>query len=66
MTAEDYLQHAEECERLAALANLRANRHALLASAEMWRKLAADAKGDGAGRRQSAGHRLQNKATGGP
>lgn len=50
MTAAEYLQHAEECERLAMLANLKANRHALLASAEMWRKLADDAERDGAGR----------------
>jgi hypothetical protein len=50
MTSQDYLQHAEECERLAALAKLAANRQALLSSAEMWRKLAADPKpGDGAG-----------------
>ena len=60
MTAEEYLKHAEECERLAALANLRVNRHALLASAEMWRKLAANAKGDGAGASPSEGHRPQN------
>jgi hypothetical protein len=41
MTAEDYLKHAEECERLAALAELNSNKRALLQSAEMWRRLAA-------------------------
>lgn len=41
MTAEDYLKHAEECERLAALAELDSNKRALLQSAEMWRRLAA-------------------------
>jgi hypothetical protein len=52
MTAEEYVQHAEECEHLAAMAKLGANRHALLSSAEMWRKMAADATaGDGAGPR---------------
>ena len=50
MTAEEYLQHAEECDRLAAMAQLDANKRALLASAEMWRKLATDgARSDGAG-----------------
>ncbi len=50
MTYEDYLEHAEECERLAAAATLPSNRHSLLSAAEMWRKLAADAKpNDGAG-----------------
>jgi hypothetical protein len=57
MTPEEYLQHAEECERLAALANLKANRQALLASAVMWRKLADDAKGDGAGPSPAIGTR---------
>jgi hypothetical protein len=60
MTAEEYLKHAEECERLAAQANLRANRHALLASAEMWRKLAAHTDGHGAGPSPSEGQRPQN------
>jgi hypothetical protein len=41
MTADDYLKHAEECERLAALAELDSNKRALLQSAEMWRRLAA-------------------------
>ena len=50
MTHEEYLQHAEECERLAEAATLPSNRHSLLAAAEMWRRLAADAKpNDGAG-----------------
>ena len=50
MTAEEYLEHAEECERFAAMAKLVSNRNALLASAVMWRSLAADAKArDGAG-----------------
>jgi len=49
MTNQDYLEHAEECERFAAMAKMPANRRALLASAEMWRTMAADAKpGDGA------------------
>jgi hypothetical protein len=50
MTYEDYLEHAEECERLAEMATLPSNRHALLSAAEMWRMMAADAKPhDGAG-----------------
>ena len=44
MTYEEFLEHAEECERLAEAARLPSNRHALLSAAEMWRKLAADAK----------------------
>ena len=44
MTYEDFLQHAEECERLAEMAMLPSNRHALLSAAEMWRKMAADTK----------------------
>lgn len=45
-----YLKHAKECERLAALAEPAANKRALLASAEMWRKLAAaESSKDGAG-----------------
>jgi len=56
MTSEQYLAHAEECDRLAAMATLEANRQALLSSAEMWRKLAAPAKpGDGAGSRFTLG-----------
>jgi hypothetical protein len=54
MTAEEYLEHAEECDRLAAIAKLAKIREALLASAVMWRKLAADAtSGDGAGAKPS-------------
>lgn len=50
MTYEEYLQHAEECERLAETATLPSNRHSLLSAAEMWRRMAADAKPrDGAG-----------------
>ena len=50
MTHEEFLQHADECERLAELATLPSNRHALLSAAEMWRKMAADTKPrDGAG-----------------
>jgi hypothetical protein len=50
MTYEEYLQHADECERLAATATLPSNRHALLSAAEMWRKMATDSKpSDGAG-----------------
>ena len=49
MTYEEFLKHAEECERLAKMAVLSSNRHALLSAAEMWRKMAADTKpGDGA------------------
>ena len=49
MTQDEYLQHAEDCEQLAAIAKLEANRNALLASAEMWRQLAAvSTPGDGA------------------
>jgi hypothetical protein len=44
MTYDEYLQHAEECERLAELATLPSNRHSLLSAAEMWRRMAADAK----------------------
>ena len=42
MTYEEFLEHAEECERLAETARLPSNRHALLSAAEMWRKMAAD------------------------
>jgi hypothetical protein len=50
MTYEEYLQHADECERLAESATLPSNRHSLLSAAEMWRRMAADAKPrDGAG-----------------
>ena len=50
MTYEEYLLHADECERLAEAATLPSNRHALLSAAEMWRKMAADSKPrDGAG-----------------
>ena len=50
MTYEEFLKHAEECERLAAMAVLPSNRHALLSAAEMWRKMAADTMPrDGAG-----------------
>ena len=44
MTYEEYLQHADECERLAGAADLPSNRHVLLSAAEMWRKMADDAK----------------------
>lgn len=44
MTQEDYLKHADECERLASSASLPSNRQALLSAAEMWRKMAADMK----------------------
>jgi hypothetical protein len=44
MTYEDFLEHAEERERLAEMAALPSNRHALLSAAEMWRKMAADTK----------------------
>ena len=44
MTYEEFLKHAEECERLAGTATVPSNRHALLSAAEMWRKLAADTK----------------------
>ena len=44
MTDQDYLEHAEECDRFAAMAKMPANRRALLASAEMWRALAGNAK----------------------
>jgi hypothetical protein len=57
MTYEEYLQHAEECEQLAQKAELPSNRHALLQAAEMWRKMAADAKPrDGAGANPVLGH----------
>jgi hypothetical protein len=50
MTAEEYLEHAEECDRLAAIAKLALNKDALLASPVMWRKLAAEAtRGEDAG-----------------
>jgi hypothetical protein len=44
MTYEEFLKHAEECERLARMAELPSNRHALLSAAEMWRKMATDTK----------------------
>ena len=46
MTTEEFLKHAEECDRLAAMAKMEANRQALLASAEMWRKMAAHTTSD--------------------
>jgi hypothetical protein len=50
MTYEEYLQHADECERLAESTTLPSNRHSLLPAAEMWRRMAAGAKPrDGAG-----------------
>jgi hypothetical protein len=50
MTYDEYLLHADECGRLAEAAELPSNRHALLSAAEIWRKMAADAK-----RRNGAG-----------
>ena len=47
MTRDEYLQHAEECERLAKTAQP-SIRHALLSAAEMWRKMADGKRGDGA------------------
>ena len=47
MTRDEYLQHAEECERLAKTAQP-SIRHALLSAAEMWRKMADAKRGDGA------------------
>ena len=41
MTSEDCLKHAEECDRLSALATLYAIKRALTESAAMWRELAA-------------------------
>jgi hypothetical protein len=49
MTYEEYLQHAEECERLAAAATLPSNRHSLLSTAEKWRRMADSKPHDGAG-----------------
>jgi hypothetical protein len=43
MTHEEYLAHAEECDRLARLTNLRSVRRALLACAAMWPQSATDA-----------------------
>ena len=49
MGAEDYLEHAEEWRCLAVIARLVRNREALLASAVMWQKLAAQTpQADGA------------------
>jgi hypothetical protein len=44
MTYEKYLQYAEECKLLARIAKLPSNQDALLTAAEMWRKMANDAK----------------------
>jgi hypothetical protein len=50
MTYDEFLEHAEECERLAEAAALPANRFSLLSAAEMWRRMAADTRShDGAG-----------------
>jgi hypothetical protein len=38
---EDCLRQAEECDRLAAEAQMQSNRSILLSAASMWRKLAA-------------------------
>jgi hypothetical protein len=49
MTYEEYLQHAEECERLAAAATLPSNRQSLLSTAEKWRRMANSKPRDGEG-----------------
>jgi hypothetical protein len=57
MTSEEYLEHADECDRLAGTTKLPSIRHALLSAAEMWRKMAADTKPhDGAGLNPVLGH----------
>jgi hypothetical protein len=49
MTREEYLKHADECDRLAETTTLPSIRHALLSAAEMWRKMAAEVtRSDGA------------------
>jgi hypothetical protein len=55
MTYEEYLQHAEECERLAAAAMLPSNRHSLLSTAEKWRRMANSKPYDGAGSNPAMG-----------
>lgn len=39
MTNQEYLQHAEECDRLAAMARLASTKAAMLDTARMWRSL---------------------------
>jgi hypothetical protein len=41
-TRNDYLAHADECEGLAGQAKLAAVKQSFLASAAMWRRMAAD------------------------
>jgi hypothetical protein len=55
MTYQEYLQHADECDRLAGAAELPSNRHALLSAAEMWRKADDRKPRNGAGRNPVSG-----------
>jgi hypothetical protein len=56
MTRQEYLEHAADCETLAAQAKLVSIKQALLTSAQMWRKMAAArTSGDDAGSRPSPG-----------
>ena len=56
MTYDEYLQHADECERLAESATLPSNQHSLLSAAEMWRRMADNTKPrDGAGSNPALG-----------
>jgi len=43
--SEEYLQHAQECERQAAAARAPSAREIFLTTAALWRKLAADVAG---------------------
>ncbi|GEP61867.1 hypothetical protein RSO01_90330 [Reyranella soli] len=65
MTYEEYLKHADECERLAESPTLPSNRHSLLSAAEMWRRMAAHAKPhDGAGLHPVLGDPLSDTCEG--
>jgi hypothetical protein len=44
-SAQEYLQHAEQCEQQAADAQLESSRVALLTAAVIWRKLAVSPPG---------------------
>jgi hypothetical protein len=48
MTRGEYLQRADDCEKLARLNTMASVKHMLLRSAATWRRLAAAASDDGA------------------
>jgi hypothetical protein len=47
MSRQEYLQRAEDCEKLARLSAMASVKEALLATAAYWRKMAATARSVG-------------------